>query len=74
MSLVYAGVLSHAPDSGKITEDWDREFLDRLMRQDREALLGYSDEETYRDAGQGGFEICTFIAAAAAAGGAGDLQ
>ena len=37
-------------------------------------LLDYDDVETYRDAGQGGFEIRTFIAIAAAAGGAGDLQ
>ena len=44
------------------------------MRNDKDALLEYTDEETYRDAGQGGFEIRTFIAIAAAAGGAGDLQ
>jgi 2,3-dihydroxyphenylpropionate 1,2-dioxygenase len=36
--------------------------------------LGYSDEDTYNDAGQGGFEIRTFITAAAAAQGQGDLQ
>ena len=36
------------------------------MRQDKDALLSYSDEDTYADAGQGGFEIRTFIAAAAA--------
>ena len=77
IAIVGTGGISHwpaTPDSGKINEDWDREFLDRLMRQDREKLLSYSDEETYRDAGQGGFEIRTFIAAAAAAGGEGDLQ
>ena len=44
------------------------------MRNDKDALLDYSDEETYSDAGQGGFEIRTFIAIAAAAGGAGNLQ
>ena len=44
------------------------------MRNDKEALLAYTDEETYRNAGQGGFEIRTFIAAAAAAAGLGDLQ
>ena len=44
------------------------------MRNDRSALLEYNDEETYRDAGQGGFEIRTFIAIAAAARGAGELQ
>jgi 2,3-dihydroxyphenylpropionate 1,2-dioxygenase len=77
VALVGTGGISHwpaTPDSGKINEPWDREFLDRLMRQDKEALLSYTDEETYRDGGQGGFEIRTFIAAAAAAGGRGDLQ
>lgn len=77
IAVVGTGGISHwpaTPDSGKINEDWDREFLDRLMRRDKEALLQYTDEETYRDAGQGGFEIRTFIAAAAAAGGTGDLQ
>ena len=77
IAIVGTGGISHwpaTPDSGKINEEWDREFLDRLMRSDREALLSYSDEETYRDAGQGGFEIRTFLASAAAAGGAGELQ
>lgn len=77
IALVGTGGVSHwpaTPDSGKINEAWDREFLDRLMRQDRDALLSYTDEETYRDAGQGGFEIRTYIAAAAAAGGVGELQ
>ena len=44
------------------------------MRNDKDALLSYSDEDTYNDAGQGGFEIRTFIAAAAAAQGKGSLQ
>ena len=77
VALVGTGGISHwpaTPDSGKINEDWDREFLDRLMRQDRDALLSYSDTDTYDDAGQGGFEIRTYIAAAAAAGGPGELQ
>ena len=71
------GGISHwpaTPDSGKINEAWDREFLERLMRRDRDALLAYTDEEVYREAGQGGFEIRTLIAAAAAAGGAGELE
>lgn len=70
VAVVGTGGISHwpaTPDSGKINEEWDREFLDRLMRQDREALLSYGDADTYRDAGQGGFEIRTYIAAAAAA-------
>jgi len=77
IAVVGTGGISHwpaTPDSGKINVEWDSEFLDRLMRQDRQALLSYTDEDTYDDAGQGGFEIRTFIAAAAAAGGKGDLQ
>lgn len=77
IALVGTGGISHwpaTPDSGKINEAWDREFLDRLMRQDKAALLSYTDPDTYREAGQGGFEIRTYIAAAAAAGGPGELQ
>ena len=77
IALVGTGGISHwpaTPDTGKINEAWDREFLGRLMRQDRDALLSYTDEQTYADAGQGGFEIRTYIAAAAAAGGQGELQ
>jgi 2,3-dihydroxyphenylpropionate 1,2-dioxygenase len=77
IALVGTGGISHwpaTPDSGKINEAWDREFLDRVMRRDKDALLSYTDEETYRDGGQGGFEIRTYIAAAAAAGGPGELQ
>lgn len=77
IAVVGTGGISHwpaTPDSGKINEAWDREFLDRLVRRDKDALLSYTDEETYRDGGQGGFEIRTFIAAAAASGGKCDLQ
>ena len=77
IALVGTGGISHwpaTPDSGKVNEAWDREFLDRWARGDRAALLAYSDEETYRDAGQGGFEIRTLIAVAAAAGGRGTVS
>ena len=77
IALVSTGGVSHwpaTPDSGKINEEWDREFLGRLMRQEKDKLLSYSDEETYAQAGQGGFEIRTYLAAAAAAGGPGELQ
>jgi len=77
IALVGTGGVSHwpaTPDSGKINEEWDRQFLGQLMRQEKDALLSYSDEETYAQAGQGGFEIRTYIAAAAAAGGPGELQ
>ena len=77
IAIVGTGGISHwpaTPDSGKINEQWDRDFLDRLMRNDKDALLDYTDEDTYRDAGQGGFEIRTFVAIAAAAAGKGELQ
>ena len=73
VALVGTGGISHwpaTPDSGKINEDWDRDFLDRWCRNDRDALLDYTDVSTYLDAGQGGFEIRTFLAVAAAARGA----
>lgn len=77
IALVGSGGISHwpaTPDSGKINEPWDRQFLDRWARNDREGLLSYTDEATYREAGQGGFEIRTFIAVAAAARGPGTIR
>lgn len=77
IAVIGTGGISHwpaTPDSGKINETWDREFLDRWTRNDRQALLSYSDLETYRDAGQGGFEIRTFLSVAAAARGRGHLH
>jgi aromatic ring-opening dioxygenase catalytic subunit (LigB family) len=77
LAVVGAGGISHwpaTPDSGKINEAWDRDFLQAWSANDREALLSYTDEATYRDAGQGGFEIRAFIAVAAAARGRGTVQ
>lgn len=77
IALIGTGGISHwpaTPDSGKINEAWDRDFLDRWCRNDRLALLDYSDATTYRDAGQGGFEIRNFISVAAAAGGLGSVR
>ena len=48
--------------------------MQRWRCNDRAALLSYTDAQTYRDAGQGGFEIRTFIALAAAAGGTGTIN
>jgi len=73
IALVGTGGISHwpaTPDSGKINEPWDREFLDRWCRNDRDALLDYDDLTVYAEAGQGGFEIRTFLAVSAAAAGA----
>jgi aromatic ring-opening dioxygenase catalytic subunit (LigB family) len=77
IAIIGTGGISHwpaTPDSGKINQTWDREFLDRWARNDRQALLSYTDEATYRDAGQGGFEIRTLISVAAAARGRGEVQ
>jgi 2,3-dihydroxyphenylpropionate 1,2-dioxygenase len=73
VAIVGTGGISHwpaTPDSGKINEAWDRDLLDRWCRNDRDALLDYDDLTVYADAGQGGFEIRTFVAVAAAADGA----
>lgn len=72
VALVGTGGISHwpaTPDSGKINEAWDREFLDAFLDNRRDALLDYTDEQTYRDGGQGGFEIRTFITVAGATAG-----
>jgi len=72
IALIGTGGLSHwpaTPDSGKINEAWDRDFLDRWCRNDRGALLEYDDTRLYADAGQGGFEIRTYLAISAAARG-----
>jgi 2,3-dihydroxyphenylpropionate 1,2-dioxygenase len=77
IALIGTGGISHwpaTPDSGVINETWDREFLARFLANDRARLVAYSDEETLRDAGQGGFEIRTFLAVAGATeGSAGEL-
>lgn len=73
IALVGTGGISHwpaTPDSGKINEEWDREFMDRWCRNDTDALLDYDDLTVYADAGQGGFEIRTFVAVSGAAAGA----
>ena len=72
IAIVGTGGISHwpaTPDSGKINEPWDREFLQRWLANDREALTSYTNEETYFDAGQGGFEIRTFVAVSGATEG-----
>jgi aromatic ring-opening dioxygenase catalytic subunit (LigB family) len=73
IALVGTGGISHwpaTPDSGKINEPWDRDFLDRWAANDRDRLLDYDDLGVYAEAGQGGFEIRTFLAVSAAARGA----
>ena len=76
IAVIGTGGISHwpaTPDSGRVNEAWDREFLDRWRRADRDGLCSYSDAEVYSEAGQGGFEIRTLVAAAAAAAGEGGI-
>jgi hypothetical protein len=77
IAIVATGGISHwpaTPDSGKINEAWDRDFMDRWCRNDKASLLSYSDADIYREAGQGGFEIRTFISLAGAARGKGQVR
>jgi 2,3-dihydroxyphenylpropionate 1,2-dioxygenase len=67
IAVIATGGISHwpaTPDSGKINEPWDRAFLEKVLANRRAELLAYKDEDTYREAGQGGLEIRTFIALA----------
>jgi 2,3-dihydroxyphenylpropionate 1,2-dioxygenase len=72
IAVIGTGGISHwpaTPDSGKINEPWDRAFLDKFLNNRRDELLAYRDDETWREAGQGGLEIRTFIAVAGACEG-----
>ncbi len=72
VALVGTGGISHwpaTPNSGKINEAWDRDFLERFAANDKDRLLAYTDSEILRDGGQGGFEIRTFISVSGATAG-----
>ncbi len=72
IAIVGTGGISHwpaTPDSGKINVAWDRTFLDSFLNNRREELLAYRDDDTWREAGPGGFEIRTFICVAGATEG-----
>jgi aromatic ring-opening dioxygenase catalytic subunit (LigB family) len=72
IAVIGTGGISHwpaTPDSGRINERWDREFLEKFLRNDRQQLIAYRDDETWHEAGQGGFEIRTFIAVSGATEG-----
>ena len=72
IALIGTGGISHwpaTPDSGRINEAWDRAFLDRFIENRRDELVAYNDKEIYREGGQGGFEIRTFITVAGATEG-----
>ena len=72
IAVVATGGISHwpaTPDSGKINEAWDRAFLAKFLANRKQELLAYTDADTHREAGQGGFEVRTFIALAGATEG-----
>src|SRR3546814_5581282 len=51
IAIIGTGGISHwpaTPDSGRINEEWDRDFMKRWCANDREAMLSYSDEDIYR--------------------------
>ena len=76
IAIVGTGGISHwpaTPDSGRVNEAWDHEFMKRWCANDMKSMLSHDDVSIYRDAGQGGFEIRTYIAVAAAAGGVGTV-
>jgi len=65
IAVMGTGGISHwpaTPNSGKINEEWDRDYLDAWVANDKNRLLAYTDEDTLREAGQGGFEIRTLTA------------
>lgn len=69
IAIVGTGGISHwpaTPDSGKINEAWDRQVLDEWVAGDREALIAHDDRSSYLDAGQGAFEIRTYVTIAGA--------
>ena len=75
--LLGTGGTSHwpcTPDSGKINEAWDEEFLRRWSANDVAAMTRYDDADILSEAGGGGLEIRTSIAVAGAAGGLGKVQ
>jgi len=56
------------------SEKWDKAFLDRLLRKDLAAFDSYTDEMMDREAGFGGHEVRTWVAAAAAMQAAGPCE
>lgn len=66
VALIGSGGLSHwlgGPEHGRLNEEFDREFLDRLARNDVEWLTGLSDEDIENRSGNGGHEIRNWLVA-----------
>lgn len=70
VAVLATGGLSHwvgMPEAGRVNEEFDRDFLDRLSSGERSRLTGYADAEI-EAAGNGAHEIRSWLIAAGAAG------
>ena len=63
-----------SPDFVPLDEEWDRIFLDRIVRQDLDSMDEYDDQDVTTIGGRGGHEIRAWVAAAAALAAAGPYQ
>ena len=61
---------SAATNNGRVNTEWDAWFLEQIAGGTLESVLALTDTQIERDAGNGGHEIRTWIAAAAAWGAA----
>lgn len=64
VAVVGTGGLSHwigGPDHGRLNEDYDRRFLDRFLRNDRDWLRGLDEETIEANLGNGGQEVRNWL-------------
>ncbi|SCG77936.1 DODA-type extradiol aromatic ring-opening family dioxygenase [Micromonospora inositola] len=62
--IIGSGGLSHwlgGPEHGRVSSEFDREFLDRFVAGDEEWLTGFTDDDIERLAGNGGHEIRNWL-------------
>lgn len=74
VAVIGAGGLSHwiaTPGMGRVNATFDKDVMDALRRGDLKMLAEMSLDHILEQAGNGGLEIMCWLAAAAAAGGAG---
>jgi catalytic LigB subunit of aromatic ring-opening dioxygenase len=65
IALVASGGISHwvgTPETGRINPDFDHRVLDHVARADLAPLLGLTQDDIERDAGNGGQEIRNWVA------------
>jgi aromatic ring-opening dioxygenase catalytic subunit (LigB family) len=62
--IIGSGGLSHwlgGPEHGRVSEEFDREFLQHFVSGDRDGLTQFTDEEIESLAGNGGHEIRNWL-------------